>query len=339
MRRVLESSGFTCIEVDDYAHAPAAGVPVVCFDEILNHVLDQWCRLEKHMSPFVLVESEPVCNLHNCWYRMRPALARGCNLVLTLNAANVHWWRTALHGEGLAHVAVAFWPQGSLPVSPDSGPLAHAPINGATDDGNGGASAAPTEGPSLWQLARFRPNDVPPDDHTVGDKVQDNADRDGDEARTLDVAMPGCTNSKDRVRTVDEIRKMGLVVHDGTTYGPDLDRLLATTRIFVYCPWGPHHRHFATQRLLWAIAAGACVVGVRSDDQEMEALYGRLYVSVDTMQDLAPKCRALIDSGEWISLGRQARARFRASDFDAVRLLSASEAMRTLSSLVLRRHS
>lgn len=332
MQTVLTASGFPCAVVDDYAEAPGSGVPVVCFDEILNHVLGQWARLRPHMSPFVLVESEPTCNLANCWYRMKPALERGCALVLTLNAANACWWRAALQRDGLRHVAVAFWPQGCLFGRADvihqdtqSDDPSNVRDNTVCSTQDGGIDSDDDEDDSEDEY-----------DGAIADQGVKGGQGATQSDKKVDVTMPGCTNSEDRRRAVQAIRAAGLTVDDTTSYGARLDRALGDARLFVYCPWGPQHRHFATQRLLWAIAAGTCAVGVRSDDVEMEALYGDLYVGVDTAHDLARTCRALVDSGEWRRRGAEARARFHGAAFDAVRLLRESDAMTALSSLVVR---
>jgi hypothetical protein len=236
MARVLRGAKFGCAHADDYDRVPAGGVHVVCFDEALEHVLPAWGRLSAAMARFVLIESEPQCNLAIAIERLLAVLRHGCAGVITLNAGNVGWWRAALDARGLAHVPVAFWPQGHMPSRPAASPA------GAGSVASGGTGEEEEE--EEEEEKAMPGGDAAPTD----------------DARPYDVAMPGCANSAHRVAVVAALRERGLAVDVTPAYGADLDRAMASARLFVYCPWGPTHRHFATQRVLWAVDAGACVV-------------------------------------------------------------------------------
>ena len=131
-----------------------------------------------------------------------------------------------------------------------------------------------------------------------------------------DILMPGCDNTPDRIQIVKELRSAGLVVDTLFLIGEKLDQAIRTSKICAYYPASQQHQHYPTQRINWCLNKGACVVAVKSCDEELEKYYAPLLISCDR-SSFVSKCKEVIQSGQWIEFQKQSYLKYKA-EYNAV---------------------
>jgi hypothetical protein len=153
---------------------------------------------------------------------------------------------------------------------------------------------------------------------------EDLSDVFSDIEKVYDIVMPGCTNSPDRIAIIRALNCAGMTVNYDQVNGYDLDIALACARIFVYYPASEKHYHYPTQRILWALNKGACVVAVESTDKEMEDIYGPLYVRC-AKEDVVETCKKLLEDDTWEQQAQRSLREYK-QKLDGYRLFQESEA-------------
>ncbi len=128
-----------------------------------------------------------------------------------------------------------------------------------------------------------------------------------------DVLMPGCENSEGRRRVIASLREAGLTVNTKFLINEELEKAIKKSKIYAYYPASHEHGHFATQRILFSINKGACIVAVKSFDEELEKYYNPLLITCDR-HNFVVKCKEVVQTGQWKEMKQFAYTKFKEYD-------------------------
>lgn len=179
-----------------------------------------------------------------------------------------------------------------------------------------------------WLKTRIKiPIHYLPQGYTAREDISELREKSSSANGTIEILAPGEDNSFYRRDCIRKLKESGADVDASFRFGKDLDAGCSACKIYLYHPYSVKHDHFAGQRLLWATNKGCCVVGIESQDSEMERFYSGLYVKT-TAKELIDTCRELLKGG-WKQLGIRHLDNYR-RNFDGFKLFENSGILKVL---------